>query len=401
MSSIDIEVGFSQEDAEIRDVAHKFAEEKLRPAGVELDRLVDPAEVIAEGSVLWDCLKTYHSIGIGAVVDDQEMEPIRKARLMAAINEELAWGDVGLAISLGLTGFHQAWVQQSGDAGLIERFCDPAKPSIGCWALTEPDHGSDTVAFTEASFSDSALKANCLATREGDHYVIRGQKAAWVSNGSIADILVLFCTLDPSQGFKGGGVFVVPTDLPGVNRPRPLDKLGQRSLNQGEIFFDSVRVPESHLVVGPDFYAIALKTMLSHANAAMAQLFVGLSRAAYEYALAYAKERVQGGVPIIEHQSVKSRIFDMFTRVEASRALARRVAVFNASIDMPRIEYCIAAKTFVTNTCFEVASDAMQIYGGNGLSREYPMEKLLRDARASMVEDGCNEMLGLVGATRL
>ncbi len=400
MTSIDIEVGLSDEDNEVRATAHKFAEEVLRPAGTALDRLTDPADVIAADSPLWDCLKQYYELGFGALMLDAEMEPIAKARLCCIVNEELAWGDVGLAITCGLSNFHQPWVQQAGDLALIERFCDADNATIGCWALTEPDHGSDTVTFTEKHFSDPAIKANCVASKDGDSYVIQGQKAAWVSNGTIADIAVLFCTLDQSQGFKGGGVFLVPLDLPGVGRPNPLDKMGQRSLNQGEIFFDGVRVPESHMVLGPELYSIGLETMLSHGNGGMAQLFVGVARAAYDHALAYAKERVQGGVPIIEHQSVKSRLFKMFSKVEAARALARRVATYNA-VNMPQIAHCIAAKTFVTNSAFEVASDALQIYGGNGLSREYPIEKLLRDARASMIEDGCNELLSIIGAGRL
>jgi len=394
--SVDIEVGLREEDLEIQSTAHRFAEEVLRPAGQALDRLVDPADVIAPDSVLWSCLKQYYALGFGQLMFEDEMEPFAKARLMAVINEELAWGDVGLAISLGLSGFHQPWVKQSNDPALMERFCDLENPTIGCWALTEPDHGSDTVTFTEQHFSDPSLRANCVASKDGDGYRIQGQKAAWVSNGSIADIAVLFCTLDPDQGFKGGGVFLVPLDLPGVSRPHPLDKLGQRSLNQGEIFFDGVRVPASHRVLGPDLYAIGLETMLCHGNAGMAQLFVGVARAAYDCALAYAKERVQGGVPIFEHQSVRGRLFKMFAKVEAARALARRVALFNAG-GAPKIEHCIAAKTFVTNTAFEVASEALQIYGGNGLSREYPIEKIVRDARASMIEDGCKEVLSLVG----
>ena len=256
------------------------------------------------------------------------------------------------------------------------------------------------MALNESHFSDPSLKANCVARKDGDEYVIKGQKAAWVSNGTIADIAVLFCTLDQSQGFKGGAVFLVPLDLPGVERPRPLDKLGQRTLNQGELYFDDVRIPESYMALGPDLYAIGLETMLAHANAGMGQIFVGIARAAYEHAVAYAKERVQGGVPIFEHQSVKSRLFKMFTKVEAARALARRVAIYNAG-GMPQIAHCIASKTLCTNTAFEVASDALQIFGGNGLSREYPIEKLLRDARASLIEDGCNEELSIVGGSRL
>ncbi len=398
--TLDIEVGLSDEEREIRDTAHKFAEEVLRPTGIELDRLTDPADVIAGNSLLWKCMEQYHELGFSGLMFDDAMDPLAKARLGCIVNEELSWGDVGLAISLGLSGFHQPWVQQSGDADLIERYCNPDQPTIGCWALTEPDHGSDTATFTEKHFKDGALKANCTATQDGDEYVIQGQKAAWVSNGSIADMVVLFCTLDQSQGFNGGGVFLVPSDLPGVTRPQPLDKLGQRSLNQGEIFFDSVRIPASHMVLGPELYAVGLETMLCHGNAGMASLFVGVARAAYDHALAYAKERVQGGVPIIEHQSVKSRLFKMFTKVEAARALARRVSYYNAT-EAPQIAHCIAAKTFVTNAAFEVANDAVQIFGGNGHSREYPVEKLLRDARASLIEDGCNEMLAIVGAGRL
>jgi alkylation response protein AidB-like acyl-CoA dehydrogenase len=397
---LDLEIGLSNEDIAVRDTAHKFAEEVLRPAGAELDRMPDPADVIAPESVLWKVFEKYHELGFDGLITDTEMDPVAKARLMCIVNEELSWGDVGLAITLGLCGFHGPWVQQTGDADLIERFCAPDKPTIGCWALTEPDHGSDTVTLTEPHFSDPSLKANCIARKEGDEFVVKGQKAAWVSNGTIADIAVVFCTLDQSQGFKGGAVLLVPLDLPGVSRPRPLDKLGQRALNQGELFFDDVRIPSSYMALGPELYAVGLEMMLAHANAAMGQLFVGVASAAHDHAVAYAKERVQGGVPIFEHQSVKSRLFKMFTKVEAARALARRVAVYNAA-NPPQVQYSIATKVFCTNTAFEVASDALQIFGGNGLSREYPIEKLLRDARASMIEDGCNEVLSIVGASRL
>jgi alkylation response protein AidB-like acyl-CoA dehydrogenase len=397
---MDIDIGLTDEDRAARDTCRKFALEVMRPAGRALDRLADPAEVIAPRSVLWDVFRKYHELGIGRLAADPRMDLVAKARLMSVVNEELAWGDVGLAITLGLCQFHQPWIEQSGNQELLQRFCSPDKPTIGCWALTEPDHGSDTVAFTESVFSNPTVRANCVARKDGDDYVISGQKAAWVSNGTIADIAVLFCTLDPSQGMKGGAVFLVPLDVPGIDRPKPLDKLGQRALNQGEIYFNDVRVPAAYMVLGPDFYTIALETMLAHANAAMGLLFVGVAQAALDYAVDYAKERVQGGVPIFEHQSVKGRLFKMFTKVEAARALARRVWMY-ALTNPPLVQYSIASKVFCTTAAFEVASEAVQIFGGNGLSREYPVEKLLRDARASMIEDGCNEVLSLVGASRL
>jgi alkylation response protein AidB-like acyl-CoA dehydrogenase len=141
--------------------------------------------------------------------------------------------------------------------------------------------------------------------------------------------------------------------------------------------------------------------VLSQANSGMGTLFVGVAQAALDLAIDYAKERVQGGVPIFQHQSVKARLFEMFRKVEAARSLARRVMVYNTLNTPPQLQYAVASKVTATSTAFEVASSALQIFGGNGLSREYPIEKLLRDARASMIEDGCNDILSLVAAEKL
>jgi alkylation response protein AidB-like acyl-CoA dehydrogenase len=400
MAFLDIDVGLTDEDRAARETCHKFAAEVLRPAGRVLDLLPNPADVIAPNSVLWDVVRKHHELGIDQLAADPSMDPVAKARLSSVIIEELAWGDVGLAITMGISMMHHPWIEMSGNQELRERFCSPDRTTFSCWALTEPDHGSDTVAFTESHFGDSKLRANCIARKDGDAYVINGQKAAWVSGAQLADIIILFCTLDPSQGFKGGAAFLVPADLPGIDRPKALDKLGQRPLNQGEIFFHDVRVPGSYMLFGPDLYAMTLEHTLAYANAAMGMQFVGVARAAYDLALDYAKQRVQGGVPIFEHQNVKARLFKMFMKVEAARALARRVWLYIAA-NPPQIQYSIASKVFSTNTAFEVASEAVQIFGGNGLSREYPIEKIFRDARASMIEDGCNELLGLMAGSRL
>jgi len=147
--------------------------------------------------------------------------------------------------------------------------------------------------------------------------------------------------------------------------------------------------------------AFAGDAVLSMANSGMGVTFVGVAQAALDLAIDYAKERVQGGVPIFQHQSVRARLFEMFRKVEAARSLSRRVMLYNVLNSPPQLHYAIASKVTATNTAFEVASAALQIFGGNGLSREYPIEKLMRDARASMIEDGCNEVLGLVAAERL
>lgn len=402
MALPDIEVGLTELERELRDTVHKFAEDVMRPAGRELDRLADPAEVVAPGSVLWSVFDRYRALGIDDIdeLGGTGLDPAASARLRCLLHEELGWGDAGLAISLGVAGFAAMFARMSGRPALVERFAGPDRREIGCWAVTEPDHGSDTLAVTERSFSDPSLRANCVARRDGDEWVIRGQKAAWVSNGTIATVAALFCTIDPSEGFKGGGVCLVPLDLPGVSRGKPLDKLGQRALNQGEIFFDDVRIPGDYMVVGKEAYSTIVEMVLTMANASMGAIFVGTARAALELALDYSKERVQGGAPIFSHQGVRARLFRMFTEVEAARSLARRVYMHNFS-QPPLLQYSIASKVFCTRTAFEVASGALQIFGGNGLTREYPIEKILRDARASMIEDGCNEVLSLVGAAKL
>ncbi|GAB4338586.1 MAG: acyl-CoA dehydrogenase family protein [Dehalococcoidia bacterium] len=399
--STDIEVNLTENERAARDAAHRFAAEVLRPAGRQLDALADPQEVIAPGSILWETFEKYRESGLSDMESaTRELSPFERARIRALVSEELGWGDAGLAISLGVSSFHKTFALMSGRKALINRWCAPGSKDIGCWAVTEPDHGSDTLTVTERHFSDPSIKANCVAVRDGDDYIIRGQKSAWVSNGTIANVAALFCTIEPDQGFKGGGVAVVPLDLPGVTKGKPLNKLGQRALNQGEIFFDDVRIPAEYMVVGSENYSAILEQILTGANASMGIMFAGLARAAYELALDYAKNRVQGGVPIIQHQSVRIRLFKMFTKVEAARSLARRVVIYNAT-NPPMLQYSIASKTFCTSTAFEVASEALQIFGGNGLTKEFPIEKILRDARASMIEDGCNEVLSLVGGAKL
>lgn len=410
MGILDLEIGLSPEESQVREAVHRFASEVLRPIGRELDRMADPAAVIAPESPLWTAHERFAELGLGEVLSEAASpavggDPARSGRLRAMAFEELGWGDSGLAISLTVASFHRIFDRLSGRPQLIERFCSnrrsrQGRREIGCWAITEPNHGSDQLAFTEPSFRDPRIRADCVAVRDGDSYVIRGQKSAWVSNGTIADVAVLFCSVAPEQGLRGGAVALVPLDLPGVSRGKPLDKLGQRPLNQGELFFDEVRIPAEYVVVGPELYEAALESVLAMANAAMGAIFVGVARAALEHALEYAKTRVQGGVAIVQHQSVKARLFRMFSQFEAARSLARRVMIYNSS-HSPEVHYSIASKVFCTDAAFRIASDAVQIFGGNGLAKEYPVEKLLRDARASMIEDGCNEVLSLVGASRL
>jgi acyl-CoA dehydrogenase len=398
MEFADIEVNVSDTERAARETAHRFAEEVMRPAGRELDRL--PAEeVVAEGSILWDVMRQQRELGLAAVsTGNDDLSPLEQVRLRSTVSEEMGWGDAGLAISFGVSGFPAMMAAVGGNRELIEMVAG----KVGCWSITEPDHGSDVLDF-EGKLSATGTdrgRPNCVARKKGDQYVINGQKSSWVSNGTIAEAAALFCAVDDGDDDVRHAVFVLPLDLAGVSKGKALDKIGQRALNQGEIFFDDVAVPKDFMVVPPEGYQQAVTLVLTNANTGMGTLFAGVARSAFELAFEYAHERKQGGVPIINHQSVKSRIFQMFRQVEAARALNRRVSLSNA-LNGPRLEYAIATKVTSTQTAFEVASAAFQIFGGNGTSREYPIEKIFRDARASMIEDGCNEVLGMLAATTL
>lgn len=387
----------TETERSVKETVHRFAAEVLRPAGLKLDKLT-PDEAIAKDSIFWDVHRQYLELGIGEMGGAED--PVERARLQFIVSEELGWGDAGIAIAFGAGGFPSNVAAMTGRQDLMERF--PAT-EIGCWAVTEPDHGSDMI-DVDGEVADTPERfatPNCLARAEGNEYVISGQKSAWVSNGTIATAAALFTAVETADGRRGGAVFLVPLDLPGVSRGEPTDKIGQRALNQGEIFFDEVRVPPDYMVVPPEMYALHTQLTLAGANTGMGTCFAGVARSAFELALDYARERKQGGRPIIEHQSVKAQIFEMYRKVAAARALNFNVVMLNATAAVPNLTAAIASKVTSTQTAFEVASTALQIFGGAGISREYPIEKIFRDARISTIEDGCNEVLGLLGATHL
>ncbi|MGH7812960.1 MAG: acyl-CoA dehydrogenase family protein [Candidatus Binataceae bacterium] len=404
---IDLQGGLPSEIESLREQARKFARDVLRPASIALDKMPDPASVTADDSPLRRVYREAYQLGYHLASAPAEsgglgLDAIGRHVLI----EEMACGAVDLALSLVITPFPFSIAAMSHNPELIDKFVKPFMAdregkTIGCWAITEPQHGSDTLRPGTPQFKNPKISGQAVARLDGDSWVINGQKSAWCSNGPIATHCALYLTTEPAQGMAGGGIAVVPLDLPGVSKGKPLDKIGQRGLCQGEIFFDNVRIPRSWMVVGADAYEMVLGRTLSHANTTMAVAFTGLARAAFEEAFEYSKQRIQGGKPICEHQLVQKRLFEMFTKVEACRALSRSVIVHNETAPMPLVQYAMAAKTFCTQASFEVASDALQIFGGYGLTKEYRIEKLFRDARSSLIEDGTNEVLSLTGARHL
>jgi alkylation response protein AidB-like acyl-CoA dehydrogenase len=400
MSSFDPNDDLTPDQRQLAEQAQRFAAEVLRPASIELDGL-SPEQVIAPDSRLRDVFREAYRAGYHLRAFPPNLGGPGLTEMDAwVVSEAFGWGNAGLSISIGVTSMPFRFAAMTGNPDLMREVVMPYVEDtegryIGCWCATEPEHGSDAILYSGPN-SRPDIHFECNARLDGDEWVINGQKSAWVSNGTIATHTLAFLCVDPSQGMSGNGVAVVPLDVPGVTKGKPLNKLGQRALNQGEIFFDNVRIPRHYMLLEPGSFDASADTILAAANAGMSTTFCGVARAAFEEALAYAEQRVQGGVAIAEHQLVQRRLFDMFTKLQSARALSR-LANSRLTLGRPTLHYSIAAKVFCTETAFEIASDAVQIFGGMGLVKGMLPEMLLRDARASMIEDGANDVLALAG----
>lgn len=401
LGNLGAEIGLSETASMLHNGLHDFAKNHMRPIGQALDKM-KAEDVIAEGSPFWDFRKGYSQFGINMEALTT-FPPEDIPTIFAVVFEELGYGDAGLAVSTGVDLLPHYIAAKYGNDFVAKTYDESL---IGCWAITEPDHGSDSLDAEGRAFNHGGCYGTpgCVAEITDGKVIINGQKSAWVSNGPIAELAILYCSVKTKDGTVDpahGAVIIVPLDAPGVSKGPALEKMGQRALPQGELYFDNVTLDIDHLLVPPEDYEKGLYSIHSEANTLMGAIFTGCARSAYEYALDYAHERKQGGVPIIEHQDVKRRIFHMARKVELSRAITRRVAHYNMLSGLPALQAAMFAKVTTTEHAFEVANAAVQMFGGNGVTQEYPVEKIFRDARSSLIEDGCNEVLSIMGGELL
>ncbi len=398
---LELDGGLTEAHEDIRTMVHTFAKEVLRPAARKLDRL--PAEEVPAHPAFRAAVRGGYEAGLNGMLIPETFGGLGLDPLSTHLAlEELGWGSAGLAVSLAVSCFPAfgCTLLASEDETLTDEFVRPFAADrtgelIGCWGITEPDHGTDWILGME--MPPSPRQAPSLtARRDGDGSILDGQKAAWVSNGPVATHCYLFVGIEKSMGMRGAGVALVDLRSQGVSRGKPWDKHGQRALPQGELYFDQVRIPARQMIVSdPETYAFAINATLALANSAMGAMFTGVARAAYEEALRYTAERIQGGVPIRRHQAVQLKLAQMWQRVETARALSRRVMAYNYATITPSLEHAVASKVYCTEAAVQNASDAIQLFGGMGLGRESDIEMIYRDARCALVEDGVNESLTL------
>jgi alkylation response protein AidB-like acyl-CoA dehydrogenase len=356
----------SPEQRELRELAREFAERELRPVAREWDDREDcPPELLAKAAALG---LTSHAIpaeygggGVSAVTS-------------SLIAEELSWGCAGLSAPIGATMFPVRPLLRSGTEEQKERWLRRLASEDGCLAA---------IAFTEPGAGSDVAGIQATARREGDEYVLDGEKC-YVTNGGIAELTIVFAKLD-------GAAFLLEAGDPGVKAGRKEPKLGLRASYTGSILLDDARIPvERRLGDEGDGFAIAMDFFM-HSRPQVAASALGIARAAFEYATAYANERQAFGKPLIAKQGVSFKLADMAMQVEAARLLVWRAA---AALDAGEDAGLLGsyAKAFAADTAMSVTTDAVQVLGGAGIMRDHPVEKWMRDAKVLQIVEGTSEI---------
>jgi acyl-CoA dehydrogenase len=371
-----VDFTLTDEQKDLRELAHNFAEKEIRRVAWEYDK---------DGTWPQDIIDKAWEVGLmNTHIPEAYGGPGLDYLSGCLIEEEMGWGCSGIGTSLMANGLASAPVTLGGSEETKKKYLGMLTEStkLASFCLTEPDAGSDV----------SGMKTR--AVKKGDKYVISGSKC-FITNGSYADWFTVYAKTDPEAGHRGISAFVVDADLPGVTVDKKEDKMGQRASNTATISFDEVEIPAANLL-GEENHGFKLAMMtLDRTRPGVSAMAVGIGRAAFEYAAEYSKERVQFGVPIAMHQAIQFMIADMSTKVDAARLLVWNSAVL---LDQGKRNTLASsqAKRFAADSAMEITVDAVQVYGGYGFIKEYPVEKLMRDSKIMQLYEGTSQIQRLV-----
>jgi acyl-CoA dehydrogenase len=376
-----VSFALTEEQKELRALAREFAEKEIRPKAADYDEhSTHPADIIGKA----------HELGLMNVHIPEEYGGLGLSGFEGMlIGEELSWGCSGVAVSIVANTLGAAPVLIAGTDEQKREWIGPLvdEPLLCSFGLTEPDAGSDVA------------RIKTTAERRGDEYVLTGSKT-FISNAGHAAWTVVFAKTDPTKGHRGLTAFVVPMDADGVTIEKHLDKMGQRATDTSAFALADVHVPAGNrLGEEGDGFKIAMRT-LDFTRPGTAAGAVGVAQAAYEYAVEYAKERVTFGQPIAMHQGVNFLIADMATEIEAARLLTWQAAWLHDRGKRATLQSSFA-KRFAADTAMKVTTDAVQIFGGYGYIKEYPVEKLMRDAKLFQIYEGTSQIQRLVIAREI
>ena len=371
-----VDFTLTDEQKDMQEMVHDFAEKEIRPVAWEYDK---------EGTWPGEVLDKAWELGImNSHVAAEYGGPGLDYLTGTLIEEELGWGCSGIATSITCNGLATAPWAIGGSEEIKKKYFGALTeaPKLASFCLTEPDAGSDV----------SGMKTT--AVKKGDKYVINGSKC-FITNGSYANYYTVYAKTDKDAGHRGISCFIVDADLDGVAVDKKEDKLGQRASNTATISFNDVEVPAENML-GEENKGFKLAMMtLDRTRPGVAAMAIGIQRAAFEFASEYSKERVQFGVPIAMHQAIQFIIADMATKVEASRLLCWKSATL---LDQGQRNTLVSshAKRFAADSAMEITTDAVQVYGGYGFIKEYPVEKLMRDAKIMQLYEGTSQIQRLV-----
>ena len=376
-----INFSLSEDQQQFRDLAREFAKNEIRPVAAQLDEQEKfPAEVCRKG---WELglmnvhvPKEYGGLGLGVLEE-------------CLISEEIGWGCAGVGTTMTCNTLAIAPVIVAGNDDQKKRFLAPLieEFSFCAYAVTEPGAGSDV----------QAIKTT--ATKAGNDYVLNGQKM-WITNAAQAKWFFVIAYTDQTKGHKGISGFLVPADSPGVKVGKHEHKMGERCSDTRGVAFEDVKVPAINMLGKEGDGWKAAMAAFDHSRPVVAAMAVGLGRAAMEHAAQYAKERKTFGVPLAAHEGVSFIIADMAKDVEAARLLVWLAAW---TIDQGKRNTLQAAyaKCHAADVAMRVATDAVQVFGGYGYSREYPVEKLMRDAKIFQIYEGTSQIQRLIIAKEI
>ncbi|MFB6219942.1 MAG: acyl-CoA dehydrogenase family protein [Halolamina sp.] len=380
----------TEEQRAIRQAVREFGENEIAPVAREHDAEKRyPHEIVQKAAALDlvgpDIPEAYGGAGMDTLTT-------------ALVTEELWRADPGIGSAVGSRGFGSKMLEAYGDEWMKERWLTriAAGESACASAISEPGHGSNVAGIETTAEKregrSAAEQSGAAAEKDGDEWVINGTKT-WITNGTVADVVIVMAKTDPGAGRKGISAFLVPTDTEGFEAEKIDNKLGIRASDLAELFLDDVRVPAENLIGTENEGFYQLMEFFADGRVSVAAQAVGAAQAALDAALDYAGEREQFGQPIGEFQAVSHKLAEMATVIEAARSLVYRAATHVEDGEREAaMRFASMAKLFASERAVEVADDAVQVHGGAGFVSDYPVERYYRDARITKIYEGTSEI---------